>query len=147
MSLKVESDALYGVVSNVFKTMADLDVSSGDAAPDSLPVAALVGLTGPETRMVVIIRMDEALALKTAGAMLGEEFSAWGPAVEDAVAELANVVAGNLKPHLRPGLSLSLPTVVHGSDFSIRSPRLSVSQSETFKCLEKSMVVILAREG
>jgi CheY-specific phosphatase CheX len=147
MSLKVESGTLYDVVSNVFKTMSNLDVSSDDAAPGSLTVAAMVGLTGEDTRMTVIIRLDEGLALKTASAMLGEEFSAWGPAVEDVVAELANIVAGNLKPHLRQGLALSLPTVVHGSDFSIRSPRLSVSQSETFKCLEKQMVVILAQEG
>lgn len=147
MSLKVESGTLSEVVSNVFKTMAGFEVFPGEVGSDSLPVAALVGLTGEDTRMVVIIRLDEGLALKTASAMLGEEFSAWGPAVEDVVAELANIVAGNLKPHLRPGLALSLPTVVHGSNFSIRSPRLSVSQSETFKCLEKPMVVILAREG
>lgn len=147
MSLKVESGTLTEVVVNVFKTMADLEVTPGDAAVDSLPVAALIGLTGEETRMAVIIRMDEGLALKAAGAMLGEEFSSWAPPVEDAVAELANVIAGNLKPHLRPGLALSLPTVVHGSDFAIRAPRLSVSQSAVFRCLEKSMVVVLAREG
>ena len=68
MSLKVESATLDELVANVFKTMTDLEVSPGGAEPGSLPVAALIGLTGEETRIVVIIRMDEGLALKAAGA-------------------------------------------------------------------------------
>lgn len=148
MILKVASGTLHEVVSNVFKTMANVDVSpTAEVAPVSLPVAALVGMSSEDTRMVVIIRMDEGFALKVAGAMLGEEFPVWCPTVEDVVAEMANIVAGNLKPHLKPGLALSLPTVVHGSDFAIRAPRLSVSQSETLSSLGKLMVVVLAREG
>ena len=60
MILKVASGTLYDVVSNVFKTMANIDVlATAEAAPVSLPVAALVGISGEDTRMVMIIRMDE----------------------------------------------------------------------------------------
>jgi CheY-specific phosphatase CheX len=41
--------------------------------------------------------------------------------VRDGLGELANVVAGNLKPLLPPGVGLSLPAVVQGSDFSLRT--------------------------
>lgn len=147
MSLKMESAALCDVVTKVFKTMAGIDLSRSDVTPNSFSIAALVGLTSAENRMVVILHMNEGFALKAAGSMLGDDSLVWGPAAEDAVAELANIVAGNLKPHLSAGMSLSLPTVVHGSDFVIRAPRLSVSQSEAFQCMEEPMSVILAREG
>jgi CheY-specific phosphatase CheX len=44
-------------------------------------------------------------------------------AVEDArdsIAELCNVLAGNLKPLLPPGVGLSTPSVVKGADYSLR---------------------------
>jgi chemotaxis protein CheX len=44
-------------------------------------------------------------------------------AVEDArdsIAEICNVLAGNLKPLLPPGAGLSTPSVVKGGDYSLR---------------------------
>jgi CheY-specific phosphatase CheX len=44
-------------------------------------------------------------------------------AIEDArdcLAELTNVIAGNLKPFLPPAIDLSLPSVVEGDDYSLR---------------------------
>ncbi len=40
--------------------------------------------------------------------------------VRDGLGELANVIAGNLKALLPPGVGLSLPSVVQGSDYSLR---------------------------
>lgn len=147
MSLRVERTVLAEVVASVFKGMAGIEVRPGGDSPEFLPIAAMIGISGGEDRMAVILRLSEALALKVAGAMLGEETMSWGPATEDAVAELANVIAGNLKPHLRAGLILSLPTVVRGSNFRVRIPHLSVSQSETFSCPEEPLIVMLGREG
>ncbi|HAZ09003.1 MAG TPA: hypothetical protein DCZ01_10915 [Elusimicrobia bacterium] len=147
MSLRVERTVLAEVVASVFKGMVGIEARPGGDSPEFLPIAAMIGISGGEDRMAVILRLSEALALKVAGAMLGEEAMSWGPAAEDAVAELANVIAGNLKPHLRAGMALSLPTVVHGSDFAIHSPRLAISQSETFTCPDEPLIVILARES
>jgi chemotaxis protein CheX len=38
----------------------------------------------------------------------------------DGLGELANVIAGNLKPLLPPGVSLSMPSVVQGDDYRLR---------------------------
>jgi CheY-specific phosphatase CheX len=38
----------------------------------------------------------------------------------DGLGELTNVMAGNLKPLLPPGVGLSIPSVVQGSDYSLR---------------------------
>jgi chemotaxis protein CheX len=38
----------------------------------------------------------------------------------DCLGELTNVIAGNLKPLLPPGVALSFPSVVQGSDYCLR---------------------------
>lgn len=38
----------------------------------------------------------------------------------DGLGEMTNVIAGNLKPVLPPGVGLSIPSVVQGSDYSLR---------------------------
>ncbi len=143
--MKVESKDLFEVITTVFESMANMTPVRVQTAPDFLPVAAMVGLTSETLRMAVILRMSEGLALKTAAAMLGESTLSWGPVAEDAVAEMANIIAGNLKPHISAGLSLSMPTVVHGSDFTLRTPRLSTTQLEVFECQGEALVVSIAR--
>ena len=39
----------------------------------------------------------------------------------DSVAELCNVLAGNLKPLLPPGVGLSTPSVVKGADYTVET--------------------------
>lgn len=143
--MKVASHDLHEVILTIYKSMANMTPQRAEESSEFLPVAAMVGLTNETTRMAVIVRMTEALALKTAASMLGETSMSWGPEAEDAVAEMANIIAGNLKPHIAPGLSLSLPTVVRGSDYTIRTPRLSLSQTECFRCEGEYMIVSLAR--
>ena len=43
--------------------------------------------------------------------------------VRNAVGELANMLAGNLKSVLPPGVGLSMPSVVEGSDYSLQDVR------------------------
>ncbi|MDR3699797.1 MAG: chemotaxis protein CheX [Candidatus Sulfopaludibacter sp.] len=38
----------------------------------------------------------------------------------DGLGELTNVIAGNLKPVLPPGIGISMPSVVQGSDYRLR---------------------------
>jgi chemotaxis protein CheX len=40
--------------------------------------------------------------------------------VRDALGELANMLAGNLKSVLPPGVVLSMPSVIEGSDYSLQ---------------------------
>jgi hypothetical protein len=40
--------------------------------------------------------------------------------VRDGLGELTNVIAGNLKPLLPSGVSLSIPSVVEGRDYALR---------------------------
>jgi hypothetical protein len=51
----------------------------------------------------------------------------------DGLGELTNVIAGNLKPLLPPGVGLSLPSVVQGSDYSLRLCGGNLSETLCFE--------------
>ena len=86
------------------------------------PVSGIIGLSGVIVGTVVLT-MSEALALKSASAMLMEEYTDFNNDVFDAVGELTNVIAGNAKAQLEEyKLSLSLPNVIFGRDAELRFP-------------------------
>jgi chemotaxis protein CheX len=86
------------------------------------PVSGIIGLSGTIVGTVVLT-MSEALALKSASAMLMEEFTEFNADVFDAVGELTNVIAGNAKAQLEEyKLNLSLPNVIYGKEAELRFP-------------------------
>ncbi|MDR3183764.1 MAG: chemotaxis protein CheX [Planctomycetaceae bacterium] len=86
------------------------------------PVSGIIGLSGTVIG-TCIVTMSEALALKSASAMLMEERTQLDDDVFDAVGELANMIAGNAKAQLEEyKLSLSLPNVIRGTDVEILFP-------------------------
>jgi two-component system chemotaxis sensor kinase CheA len=54
--------------------------------------------------------------------------------VDDAVGELANIVAGNIKGMLVEACKLGLPTVIRGSDYRVSVPGTSVVLEAAFEC-------------
>jgi chemotaxis protein CheX len=52
--------------------------------------------------------------------------------VRDVMGELANMVAGNLKSLLPRGVDLSMPSVVEGSDYSLRVCGVNAVERMTF---------------
>jgi chemotaxis protein CheX len=60
------------------------------------------------------------------------------PAVDDVVrdilGELANMIGGNLKCVLTPGIRLSMPSVVDGGDYSVRICGAEVRERLAFRC-------------
>jgi chemotaxis protein CheX len=86
------------------------------------PVSGIIGLSGVVVGTVVLT-MCESLALKSASAMLMEEFTEFNHDVFDAVGELTNVIAGNAKAQLEEyKLTLSLPNVIYGQNTELRFP-------------------------
>ena len=117
------------VTETVFETLLNTPVTVLDATP--------LDATSPDATSAA-----PAFALTAAiyyaglwqGALLIEcseqQASAWSshimdlpdPTEEDArdgIGELANVLAGNLKPLLPPGVSISIPWVVAGGEYSV----------------------------
>ena len=129
----IVSDAIVAATIEVFTTMLSDDARAGE--PYSEPsatgladgVVSLIGLTGPwlGTGMVTC---SAGLACKLSATLLlaeaGEAQQTVDEEVLDAIAEITNMIIGNVKNLLEPAvgeLDLSIPTVVYGKNLTTRS--------------------------
>ena len=115
----------------VFSTMLGLELVRGevyvakDSTEPSSGVVSIVGFAGPWVGSGSLY-CTGAFACKIASFFLQEQFSAVNEDVLDSVAELTNMIIGNVKTHLESRLGamgLSTPTVIYGRNFQTRSVR------------------------
>jgi chemotaxis protein CheX len=113
----------------VFSTMLALEVQIGDSFIErSAPIAsqkvvALIGLAGQWIGTGVISCSPE-MACRISSLMLMASYEAVNEDVLDAMAEMANMIFGNVKTELEEqlgNLGLSIPTVIFGRNFATRS--------------------------
>lgn len=107
----------------------DVMLGSQLAAPceavsgEGLEVTSMVGLAG-QLCGVLTLRCDAGSAALMASKMLGIDLENAGPESWDAVGEICNMVAGNFKNKisgLADGCQLSVPTVITGAEYSLRT--------------------------
>jgi chemotaxis protein CheX len=92
-------------------------------APVSGDFTAMVGLAGQLCGLLTLHCSAHSAALM-ASRMLGADIKETAPEMWDAIGEIANMIAGNFKNKLT-GMGdrcvLSVPTVITGSDYNLRS--------------------------
>lgn len=117
-------------VYDLFKTMLGCEARRGEVSlarsvSSGHEVIALIGLSGI-VRGTVALAFPARTALHMVNRLLGVETIGVNDEVLDAVAELVNIVAGGAKAKLNgetgTPISLSLPTVVQGKDYSVEYP-------------------------
>jgi chemotaxis protein CheX len=117
------------VCTNVFREFLGEELKVGgpyfqekDAVSD-WDVSAVIGLTG-EARGAVVISMRRELALRITDILTGTEHKSLDEEVADAIGEIINIIAGNVKRELEESfrLIISLPTIVQGREHSIKWP-------------------------
>jgi chemotaxis protein CheX len=93
-----------------------------DAAED-WDISGVIGLTG-EARGAVVISMKDNLAMKLTGILTGKVHQVLYDDVVDAVGELINIIAGNVKQELEDTfrLVISLPTIITGKEHHVNWP-------------------------
>jgi chemotaxis protein CheX len=118
-----------GAVRHVFSTTLDLQVSIGEAQPESSAeqgtesVLALIGWSG-NWKGTGMIGCSPQFACRIASLMLGTTYSSLGEDVLDALGEMANQIFGNVKTNLESvvgSMDLGIPTVLYGNNLSARS--------------------------
>ncbi len=123
------AEAIRSSTFAVFSTMLDLQVEAGEvivgeaAARNRAGLIALLGFAG-EWAGSGILYCEAPFALRMASQLLMTEYSAIDEEVLDAVAEVANMIVGNVKTVLEQRLGamgLSTPTVIYGRNFETRS--------------------------
>lgn len=121
--------AIKSATQAVFETMLAQEAVAGDAYVDltgpgpSQGVVAFIGLAGPWAGTGSFCCSAEA-ACRLSSAMLMTEYDAVSEDVLDAVAELTNMIVGNVKTALEEEIGamwLSIPTVIFGRNFSTRT--------------------------
>jgi chemotaxis protein CheX len=118
------------VTGEVLSTMLNLDAKPDEAYTESQHgrsdgVVSFLGLAGPQCVGTGSLQCTSEVACRLAGQFLMAEYKFVDDEVLDAFGELTNMVIGNFKTALEGHvgtLGLSIPTVVHGKNFSTRSP-------------------------
>jgi chemotaxis protein CheX len=116
-------------VLNVFSTMLGVELGAGEASvehstPDANDgVVSFIGVAGTWAGTGSVF-CSPALACRVCSLMLMTEATSVDEDVLDAVAELTNMIVGNVKTDLEAEvgpLGLSIPTVVFGRNFKTKS--------------------------
>jgi chemotaxis protein CheX len=119
-------ESIVVAVEEVFTTMLDMQVDRGEdyvvtsMAEAEEGVVSLIGLAGAWAG-TGSIACSPAFACKMSSQMLMMEYPAVDDEVLDAVAEVTNMIMGNVKTRLEEILGpmgLSIPTVVYGRNFT-----------------------------
>lgn len=112
---------IVGIVEVVFQTMLDLETFEAESAPPA-PGGVTVAVHFAGTwNGVFVFECPGAQALEMTARFLGiERPPSLNEEVQDALGELANMMAGNLKPLLGAGVLLSIPSVIQGADYLLR---------------------------
>jgi chemotaxis protein CheX len=116
-------------VSQVFATMLGAEVASseivleGQSPEPGEGIFSFIGIVGSWTGTGSVI-CSSKLACRICSRMLMSEATSVNEEVLDAIAELTNMVIGNIKTDLETllgPLGLSIPTVVFGHNFTTRT--------------------------
>ena len=117
------------VAINTFKEFCGVDVSPRHPFfmdPDKefeWDISAVIGLSGA-VKGAIIISMKADLAIKLTDLLAGEGHTDIDADVVDAIGEVNNIIAGNIKPKVPNGdkIVISIPTIIKGKEHSIAWP-------------------------
>lgn len=120
---------IHAATEEVFNTMLGLQIETGeprqgDDEPNHFDgVVSLVGIGGSWTGSGRIY-CGPKFACELAGALLASEYTAVDEDVLDAIAEITNMIIGNVKTSFEEKLGplgLGVPTVIFGRNYQARS--------------------------
>ena len=138
LSLELLPSELAQIVESVFEAMISLEVTQGGPPwfADGDRLTAAVHLTG-DWNGAVLFECDRGQACRFAGRFLSmDPPETVDNVVRDVLGELANMIGGNMKCVLTRGIRLSMPSVVDGSDYSLRVCGAVVSDRIAFNSAE-----------
>ena len=120
--VQIQPSEVIQVVESVFETMMSLKVSQDGTSwfPSADRLTSALHLAG-DWNGAVLLECSRSQACRFAGRFLSmDPPDTVDDDVRDVLGELANMIGGNLKCVLTRGIRLSMPSVVDGSDYSMR---------------------------
>lgn len=119
-------ETFMAATKTVFSTMVGpgLELGTDPGGTHEYEISGVVGISG-DYAGTIILGFPAATALQVAKSFAGIEKD--GDDLNDAVGELANMVAGSGKAKLGDNLAISLPNVIRGKRHSIAQGRDVIS--------------------
>ena len=148
-SLESHRKHVIRVVEDVFSTMLGMQVAScppGELAVKSLTASVhFVGVWKGALLLTCGARQASAFAARLMPIRSGRQEAISDEDVADTLGEIVNMIGGNLKSVLPPGVVLSMPSVVEGPDSALGISGGNEFQSSSFASEAGSFEVTLVR--
>lgn len=136
---------ILAITQNILETMANMGVCEGEAEPCSHEelMTGCVQISGT-WRGAVVIQTTEGFARQAACEMLAITDSAVTAVdMEDTLAEITNMIGGNIKSQVPSPSYLSLPSVTTGHDFNFRLNGAEVVSQMHMTSQDHSLTVLI----
>jgi chemotaxis protein CheX len=138
LKVEIHPQELVQIVESLFQAMLNLETIQCAIpwTPGADRLTSAIQLTG-EWHGAVMLECDRGQACRFTGRFLSmDPPDTVDDMVRDVLGELANVIGGNLKCVLTQGIRLSMPSVVDGSDYSLRVCGVALRERLSFQCAE-----------
>lgn len=133
----ISDDQLLELIESIWTTMLGLSVSrAGDDRldPSDTWATASVRISGAVQGAVVLLTTERFARRATALMLDAQESAVTAAELDDAVAEMCNIIGGGVKSILPGPSSLSLPSVARGPQESINGPHTQIAARLQFLC-------------
>ena len=146
--MSITADELREIVCNIWLTQLEMDLVPFDAISDDAVVMTGSIQIGGDWAGAVHVQCGEALIRDAAAVMFRS-----APAqvnrrdLRDALGELTNMTAGNIKAMLPGHNHISLPSVTDGTDYAIVVLEASVVARECFVFGSDTMIVTVHKKN
>jgi CheY-specific phosphatase CheX len=148
--MKPDEIQIRSIVRDVWSTQLGLTVDDLDERPAldrATTITAAIHITG-DFRGCVRLECSRALILRSASTMFGQPETDLTREDEiDVIGELTNVISGNIKALVPGDNSLSLPTVIDGTDYEVFTVDVKTSDEYGFALDGEPMVVTVVEHG
>lgn len=140
----VEQQDLEAIATTIWDTLFDFPLERSDASRPGgeSTVTSVVHIDGA-WHGAVLLQCAMALAATVTSAMFQTGAEPRTDDVADALGELANMIAGNVKALLPEPCGISLPAVAFGMDYQLNVVGTAPVASAAFTCAGHSLVITL----
>jgi CheY-specific phosphatase CheX len=137
-------EEIYQITATIWETAIGLRIepgSSGSIGNRPRSTAACIQITGAWNGAILLDCPAEVGRLAASIMFSSDPANVTIADLQDAVAELVNMIGGNFKALLPETCFLSLPAVVEGGDYSARVPGSTLLGRVTFTCEGHAMSI------
>lgn len=148
--MKPHETQVRSVVRSVWSTQLGLEIQDTGGpppAPRSPTLTAAIHISG-DFQGAIRLECSRALIRRAAAIMFAMPESALTEDDDrDVVGELTNVITGNLKALIPGNNSISLPTIIEGSDYKVSTLNVESSEDFGFTLDGEKMIVTVVEHG